>query len=157
MLISNSAETTRAIGRQLAAGLRAGDVVLLHGDLGAGKTTFAQGVADGLGVRDPVHSPTFTLVHEHPYGDGERTLRHLDLYRLRGPDDLRGFDYDEHVAPEDGVTLVEWPERAGALLPERYLVVAFEPAGGDRRRLRFAANAPAADAARWFAALRQET
>jgi tRNA threonylcarbamoyladenosine biosynthesis protein TsaE len=116
--VTASEEETQAIARELSATLRAGDVVLLSGDLGAGKTTFVRGLAEGLGI-DPreVSSPTFTLVHEYR-GDG-LTLYHADLYRLQraATDDL-GL---EEIGVKDGVLAIEWPDRlthelAGATL-----------------------------------------
>jgi len=116
--VTASEEETQAIARELSATLRAGDVVLLSGDLGAGKTTFVRGLAEGLGI-DPreVSSPTFTLVHEYR-GNG-LTLYHADLYRLQraATDDL-GL---EEIGVQDGVLAIEWPDRlthelAGATL-----------------------------------------
>jgi tRNA threonylcarbamoyladenosine biosynthesis protein TsaE len=136
--VTDSAEQTRELGARLGRLLRAGDVVLLHGDLGSGKTTLAQGIARGLGVRGYAHSPTFTLVAEHEgrTGDGEPIrLYHLDLYRLAGERDLDSFGWEDYLAPTDGVTVVEWPERAGSWLPEEYFLVRLEPVGADRRRL----------------------
>jgi tRNA threonylcarbamoyladenosine biosynthesis protein TsaE len=126
----------RAFGAELAASLTVGDVVLLHGDLGAGKTTLTQGIARALGIRGPVTSPTFTLVSEHrlpkPVRGIER-LYHLDLYRLNDPDELESIGYEDYLAPEDGVSIIEWPERAGNWLPDRALIVEILPAGEDRR------------------------
>jgi tRNA threonylcarbamoyladenosine biosynthesis protein TsaE len=126
----------RAFGAELAASLTVGDVVLLHGDLGAGKTTLTQGIARALGIRGPVTSPTFTLVSEHrlpkPVRGIER-LYHLDLYRLNDPDELESIGYEDYLAPEDGVSIIEWPERAGDWLPDRALIVEILPAGEDRR------------------------
>lgn len=137
-LISHGAEQTREIGARLGRRLRGGDVVLLHGDLGAGKTTLAQGIARGLGVADPVQSPTFTIVNEHAApavaGAVDR-LYHLDLYRLAGDADLDSVGLDDLLAPRDGVTLVEWPERAVDRLPAAYLLVRLDHAGEGKRRL----------------------
>jgi tRNA threonylcarbamoyladenosine biosynthesis protein TsaE len=113
-----SEEETQAIARELSTTLRAGDIVLLSGDLGAGKTTFVRGLAEGLGI-DPreVSSPTFTLVHEYR-GHG-LTLYHADLYRLeRAATDDLGL---EEIGVKDGVLAIEWPDRlthelAGATL-----------------------------------------
>ena len=105
---SNSERDTRAIAARVAASLKPGDVLLLAGDLGAGKTAFVRGLAEGLGV-DPgeVTSPTFTLVHE--YRGGRLPLIHIDLYRLERADlDEIGLDQD---LADQGVTAVEWPER----------------------------------------------
>jgi tRNA threonylcarbamoyladenosine biosynthesis protein TsaE len=163
-LVSNSAEQTREIGARLGRRLRTGDLVLLHGDLGAGKTTLAQGIARGLGVADPVQSPTFTLVNEHlaggngrpgDGGGGPLRLYHLDLYRLAGDDDLDSFGFDDYLAPVDGVALVEWPERAVARLPAAYLLVRLEPLGEGKRRLAIEA-VPADGRYAWLAELRRE-
>jgi tRNA threonylcarbamoyladenosine biosynthesis protein TsaE len=132
-------EAMRAFGADLAASLTVGDVLLLHGDLGAGKTTLTQGIARALGIRGPVTSPTFTLVSEHrlpkPVRGIER-LYHLDLYRLNDPDELESIGYEDYLAPEDGVSIIEWPERAGDWLPDRALIVEILPAGEDRRLVR---------------------
>ena len=138
VVVSRSPERTRELGVLLGRGARVGDVVLLHGDLGAGKTTLTQGIGEGLGVGEPVRSPTFTLVVEHdgrtPDGEPLR-LYHLDLYRLAGADDLDSFGFDAYLAPPDGITVIEWPERAGDALPAAYLLVALEPLAEDARRL----------------------
>lgn len=119
------------LGRELAANLTIGDVLMLHGDLGAGKTTLTQGVAEGLGIEGPVQSPTFTLVREHDAPT--MRLYHLDLYRLDDPDDLEDIGYEVYINPPDGVSLIEWPERAGDWLPERFTIIQIEHLGGDRR------------------------
>lgn len=133
--ITGSADETRAMGTRLGALLSTGDVVLLHGDLGAGKTTLAQGIiaADRPGV--PVPSPTFTLVNEYPATADRPALHHLDLYRLDGPDDLDSIGFDDLIATGAGIVLVEWPERLGPALPGDYLLVSIEPDGPDRRRI----------------------
>jgi tRNA threonylcarbamoyladenosine biosynthesis protein TsaE len=118
----------------LGSWLQSGDVVLLHGDLGAGKTTLTKGIARALGVRDTVASPSFALVNE--YALPQRRLFHLDLYRLDDPADLDGIGFAEMTSTEDGIALVEWPERAGTLLPDRYLLVEISYAGEARRSVR---------------------
>jgi len=126
----------RQLGMRLAEGLRAGDVLLLHGDLGAGKTTLTQGIAAGLRIPGPISSPTFGLVAEHEgtATDGSPVrLHHLDLYRLDDPSDLEGLGFDRFADPDDGITVIEWPERAIGWLPERYLLVAIAHEGPDER------------------------
>ena len=106
--ITSSEDETIATGRTLAASLKAGDVVLLTGNLGAGKTVFVRGLASGLGIDpDAVSSPTFTIVHE--YRGGRLTLYHADLYRLErtATEDI-GL---EELGVRDGVLAVEWPDR----------------------------------------------
>src|SRR5215207_11478826 len=112
VIIAESPAETAAIGEALAGCLRDGDVVLLHGDLGAGKTTLAKGIASALGVQDVVSSPSFSLVNEYETGLDAVVARlyHLDLYRLRSEGDLATIGFEDLVAPADGVTLVEWPE-----------------------------------------------
>lgn len=114
-----------AVGRAL---IGSGRTVLLSGEVGAGKTTLAQALARGLGVTVPVTSPTFTLVHEYPVPEG--VVRHLDLYRLSGPEALDALGWDELLAG-DAVTLVEWPERAeGRWPPGAWHVTLDIPADG---------------------------
>jgi tRNA threonylcarbamoyladenosine biosynthesis protein TsaE len=122
---------TRAVARALATTLVAGDIVLLRGDLGAGKTVFVKGLAEGLGLDpDAVTSPTFTLVHE--YGGGRLPLIHLDLYRLASTE-LDDVGFDPELAGR-GVVVVEWAERL-AHEPAGAVTVRIEDAGGDTRRI----------------------
>ena len=110
----HSVEETWAFAASLAERLQPGMVIALQGDLGAGKTTFMQGLGAALGVKRPVTSPTFTLSVEYP--TPRFKLVHMDLYRLTGPDDLLTIGYPEYL--ESGaVVAMEWPERAGDLLP----------------------------------------
>jgi tRNA threonylcarbamoyladenosine biosynthesis protein TsaE len=131
-----SPEATEAVGAAVGARLRPGDVVLVSGDLGAGKTTFVRGAARALGVEGPVTSPTFVvgILHEGAQGP----VAHLDLYRLAGLEDEDPGLLDPYVGPET-VTFVEWPERVaiGDLLGpvEPVLHVALRHAGGDEREI----------------------
>jgi tRNA threonylcarbamoyladenosine biosynthesis protein TsaE len=112
-ILTRSVDETRQVGARLAeALLRPGDLVVLAGPLGSGKTAFAQGVARGLGVTDPVVSPTFTIVREY---SGRLPLAHVDLYRLERLQELHDLGFDEIL--DDRVTLVEWGDAAGPLLP----------------------------------------
>lgn len=111
---TSSEEQTRQVAIRLAGRLTPGTVLLLHGDLGAGKTAFVRGLAEGLGFTDdPVSSPTFTLVHE--YAGGRIPLYHADLYRLPAGASLDDLGLDE--VAEDGVLAVEWPERLARDVP----------------------------------------
>jgi tRNA threonylcarbamoyladenosine biosynthesis protein TsaE len=140
-IVTHSPSETAAIGEALAGCLREGDVLLLHGDLGAGKTTLAKGIASALGVEEVVSSPSFALVNEYDTGlvAAVTRLYHLDLFRLQSEDDLASIGFDDFMAPADGITVVEWPERASAALPERFLLVEIESVGPGSRRLRVAA------------------
>jgi len=128
--VTRSESETVALGRALAADLVPGDVVLLEGDLGAGKTALARGLAGGLGVAEgEVRSPTFTLVN--PYR-GRVTVHHIDLYRIEKPSDLEELGLEEILGGE-GVAIVEWAERLGAWRPKRALVVRIMDRGGTER------------------------
>lgn len=131
---TESSSETERLGELIGAWLRPGDVVLLHGDLGAGKTTLTKGIARALGVQDTVSSPSFALVNEYAL-PGFR-LFHLDLYRLNDPTDLESIGFAELTSTEDGIAIVEWPERASAMLPDRYLLVEITYAGEGRRNVR---------------------
>ncbi len=125
-------EAMQQWGEAVGRALRLGDVLLLSGDLGAGKTTLSQAICRGLGVTEPVTSPTFTVVHEYVGAVGP--VRHLDLYRLRSARELDTLGWDEHVGG-DAVVLVEWPERAAGRLPEGawHLRLESTPSGSARR------------------------
>lgn len=122
-------EDTRSLGEELGRLLMAGDLICLYGELGAGKTTFVQGLAKGLGVREKyVTSPTFSLVNEY---NGPLRLFHIDLYRLSSPDELEDIGFSEY--PGGGVAAVEWPERAEGELPAERLDIRFEAGEGELR------------------------
>ena len=128
-----TAEETRAVGRALAVGLTGGGILSLEGPLGAGKTTFVQGLADGLGCAlDAVSSPTFTLVHE--YEGGRLPLFHLDLYRLDSAEELAALGFDDLVGAPN-VVAIEWGDKFPEALPPhtRRLVFSIE---GDSRQIR---------------------
>jgi tRNA threonylcarbamoyladenosine biosynthesis protein TsaE len=126
-----TAEATRQFGRQLAGRLRAGDLVILGGELGAGKTTLVQGLGEGLGVRGPVTSPTFIIARVHPSLGGGPALVHVDAYRLNGLDRLEELDdLDLDADLEASVTVVEWGEGVAERLSPDRLEVRLERARG---------------------------
>lgn len=139
LLTTRGVAQTRRLGRRLAALLRAGDVLLLQGDLGAGKTALAQGIGQGLGAATPVTSPTFVLLARHdPAREGGLPLFHADLYRLTEPEEVAELALAEQAA--EGVLLVEWPERGIEALPVGHLLVRIEPGPTEEeRRLTFVA------------------
>jgi tRNA threonylcarbamoyladenosine biosynthesis protein TsaE len=104
---------TQALGARIAGGLRVGDAVALQGDLGAGKTTLARAILEGLGVTEDVPSPTFTLVQQ--YETPKLAVRHYDFYRIEDPSELNELGLDE--ALDEGAVLIEWPEKAPNVLP----------------------------------------
>jgi tRNA threonylcarbamoyladenosine biosynthesis protein TsaE len=125
-LATESAQQTRALGEAVAALLSPGDVVSLTGDLGAGKTTLIQGLAGGLGVREPVLSPTFTLVREYK---GRLHVYHLDVYRLDRIQDVLDLGFEE-MLDEGGVVLIEWGDVIEAVMPEAHLQIELTLAAG---------------------------
>ncbi|MBU4534211.1 MAG: tRNA (adenosine(37)-N6)-threonylcarbamoyltransferase complex ATPase subunit type 1 TsaE [Eubacteriales bacterium] len=132
-LTSNSPKETREIGRTLGPLLEPGDILCLYGQLGAGKTALAQGVALGLDIEGPVTSPTFILINEY---EGRLPLYHFDAYRLEGAADFALLGYEEYFYDE-GVSLVEWADRVTEVLPRERLDIEIEADGEERRRLCF--------------------
>jgi tRNA threonylcarbamoyladenosine biosynthesis protein TsaE len=130
-VVTRSVEETRALGEELGRDvLVAGDVVVLTGELGTGKTALAQGVGRGLAVDGPVVSPTFTLVREY---DGRVHLCHVDLYRLDRMQEIHDLGLEEHL--DDSVTLIEWGEVAVAALPSDRLEVRLTAGAGPDERI----------------------
>jgi tRNA threonylcarbamoyladenosine biosynthesis protein TsaE len=123
---------TEALGAEIAAALNRGDVVLVRGELGAGKTTLVRGAARALGVRDPVTSPTFAIGHRY-LGSGV-TVAHLDLYRLAGLHSEEPALLEDYLAP-DAIAFVEWPQEGSPELREARLAVTLSHLGRDRRRI----------------------
>ena len=112
--VSTSERETTSYGERIASQLKGGEVIALIGGLGAGKTTLAKGIARGLGVVDEVVSPSFTLIQQY---EGRLALTHIDLYRLDGAEDFEMIGGEEFLYT-DGVTLIEWAEKIGDLLPK---------------------------------------
>jgi tRNA threonylcarbamoyladenosine biosynthesis protein TsaE len=132
---TRSREDTEALGERIGRAARAGDVIALWGELGAGKTTLVRGIARGLGI-DPreVTSPTFIIVHEHE--GGRLPLFHVDMYRV-SPAETGSIGWEEALASA-GVTAIEWPDRVERTLPADRIDVRIEHAGGSERRIRIA-------------------
>jgi tRNA threonylcarbamoyladenosine biosynthesis protein TsaE len=136
-IISRSTEQTRRVGIRLGALLKPGDVICLVGDLGAGKTTFVQGIAAGWGSLDPVTSPTFVLVNVYRRIDGQR-LHHLDAYRISGASEAEDLDLDTFL--EKGPLVVEWADRIRAALPSEHLWATLKWVDESQRDLVFSAR-----------------
>ncbi len=112
-----SAEETQELGKQLAQQLQPGSVCALIGDLGVGKTVFTQGIAQGLGITEPVCSPTFTILQV--YEEGRMPFYHFDVYRIADPEEMEELGYEEYFYG-DGFTMVEWADRIAELMPASY-------------------------------------
>jgi len=135
-LISTSPEMTRRIGAGLAAGLSPGDLIGLEGELGAGKTVFTQGLAEGLGCSEPATSPSFVLIHIYA---GRIRLAHVDLYRLSSIE-AEELGLEEYLIEAAGV--VEWAERLSGLKPDLWVKFSFADSEPQARRLEFSAFSP---------------
>ena len=132
MAVTNSAAETRELGARLAEKLKAGDVVLLEGELGAGKSELARGVAKGLGVQETVTSPSFTILNV--YESGRIPLYHFDWYRLESEEELYELGMDEYLGG-NGVALVEWPGRCPEAVPGDCLLIRIAAEGENTRRI----------------------
>ncbi len=131
-IVSHSEKETAALAEKLVAALRSGDVMVLQGELGAGKTEFVRGLAAALELDpDSVNSPSYTIVNEYP---GPRPLYHFDLYRLGDPSELYEIGWDDYLG-RDGLIAVEWGERAGDMLPSRYYLLKFRIVSESEREI----------------------
>ncbi|MBR5475085.1 MAG: tRNA (adenosine(37)-N6)-threonylcarbamoyltransferase complex ATPase subunit type 1 TsaE [Lachnospiraceae bacterium] len=122
-MISRSPEETFALGEKMGREAMPGKVYCLNGDLGVGKTVFTQGFSKGLGIEEPVNSPTFTIVQV--YEEGRIPLYHFDVYRLGDPEEIEEIGYEEYFFGE-GVCLIEWPERIEDYIPEHAVTITIE-------------------------------
>ncbi len=130
---TSSAEETLTIGKNIGEKLKGGEVILLIGELGTGKTIFVRGLARGVGVKsiDEITSPTFTIIHQH---DGRFTLYHVDLFRITCVEELYNLGLEE-IMSGSNIVAIEWAERLGVLTPKRCIKVYFQHLGGDKRSL----------------------
>jgi tRNA threonylcarbamoyladenosine biosynthesis protein TsaE len=129
---TSDSRQTEALGAKLAGALRPGDIVLVRGELGAGKTTLVRGAARALGVSDAVTSPTFAIGHR--YRGSDVTVSHLDLYRLAGLGEEEPALLDDYLGP-GRIAFVEWPQEASVELRDARVVVTLTHQGGERRRI----------------------
>ncbi len=131
---TRSPEETEALAARIARETAPGTIFLLRGDLGAGKTAFTRGFARGLGILEPVSSPTFTIVQEYAFGDS-RMLYHMDLYRIADSDAALAFGIDDFLFDRNAICLIEWPERAEDLYPADAVNVEIEHTAEENRRI----------------------
>ena len=137
--ITHSEYETEAFGRELAGRLKAPAVLCLYGDLGAGKTALVRGLAEGLGIRAQVSSPTFTIVNEYA---GRPELIHFDMYRLQGADELFDIGWEDYLR-RDAILAVEWSENVPGALPEERLELRLSGSGNEPRSVEAEALGPA--------------
>jgi len=140
-IISHSVDQTRRLGARLGALLRAGDIICLSGDMGAGKTVFAAGIGKGWGAKNPLTSPTFNLIHQHSREKDSQRLFHLDCYRLESAADAEQIGLDDVLAGR-GPVIFEWPEHIESILPKERLWIELRILEPTRRNFIFEAAGP---------------
>ncbi|MEX2012886.1 MAG: tRNA (adenosine(37)-N6)-threonylcarbamoyltransferase complex ATPase subunit type 1 TsaE [Candidatus Levyibacteriota bacterium] len=136
--ISNNFAETQSIGKQLGRDLKQGTVIALYGELGAGKTTFVQGMAKSLGVKNRILSPTFIIVRKYKIDDKRLKIKdfyHIDLYRIENEKGLEGLGIEEVLSDKDAIVAIEWAEKLKSKLPKKRLDVYFEDLGEDKRKI----------------------
>ncbi|MCL5411529.1 MAG: tRNA (adenosine(37)-N6)-threonylcarbamoyltransferase complex ATPase subunit type 1 TsaE [Patescibacteria group bacterium] len=140
--ISHSAEETKKFAQEFAQKLQGGEVIALIGNLGGGKTTFTQGLAEGLGIKQRVLSPTFVLMRSYPFKKGGKslTLYHLDLYRLEKSKEAKALGLEEIWSDPKNVVLIEWAEKIKSLLPEKTIEIRFEYLEENERKISYNPN-----------------
>ncbi|MFC1640655.1 tRNA (adenosine(37)-N6)-threonylcarbamoyltransferase complex ATPase subunit type 1 TsaE [Patescibacteria group bacterium] len=136
-MITNSDKETIAQAKKFAKKLDGGDVVVLTGDLGGGKTTFVRGLAEGLGLQGPVTSPTFVIMQIYKGGANKPTLHHFDLYRIDDEEELRDVGFDDYMEDEESIVVVEWGEKFPAMIPKRAKNILFKNLGAEKREIVF--------------------
>lgn len=134
-MTTKSAQETQEFGKELAQSMQGGEVILLSGDLGAGKTTFMQGFAEGLGISQRIISPTFIIMRSYDIGGKVQTLYHIDLYRTESEADLEGLGIREILHDKNAVVAIEWPEKLHSLLPEKRIEIKLQTMGEEERKI----------------------
>lgn len=136
-ITTNSAEETYEYGKKIAAHFRGGDILLLIGELGAGKTTLMKGLAVGLGVESDVTSPTFTLMnHYSTHNHAIKNLVHIDTYRLKEEFELKDIGVEDYLCEPDSLCVIEWPEKISGLLKnKKTIIITIEHSGENKRKV----------------------
>ncbi len=133
VFLSKNAEETQEFAQKFAKKVANGGVILLYGNLGAGKTTFVQGLAKGLGIQKRIISPTFIIVRS--YESQTKDFYHVDLYRLQQEKEIEGLGLVELIKNPDNIIAIEWPERLGLLMPKKRIEIRFELLGENERKI----------------------
>ncbi|MFA6424027.1 MAG: tRNA (adenosine(37)-N6)-threonylcarbamoyltransferase complex ATPase subunit type 1 TsaE [Candidatus Magasanikbacteria bacterium] len=136
-IITNSQEETYEFGKELAGQFRGGDILLLNGELGTGKTTLMKGLADGLGVKVEVSSPTFTLMNHYPTKNHSvKNLVHIDTYRLKDEHELKDIGIEDYLCEPESLCVIEWPEKLSGLLKnKKTFTITIEHLGENKRKI----------------------
>ncbi|HSX08942.1 MAG TPA: tRNA (adenosine(37)-N6)-threonylcarbamoyltransferase complex ATPase subunit type 1 TsaE [Candidatus Saccharimonadales bacterium] len=136
-IVTNTFEETQQVGLTFAKELRGGEVIALYGNLGAGKTTFMQGLAKGLGITRNIISPTFIIMRTYEVSNNDiRTLYHLDLYRIENDEQAVDLGLNDLMGEKDNIVAIEWPDKIENILPEKRINIYFEYLGDDKREIR---------------------
>lgn len=141
-MTTKSAQETREFGKEFAQSMQGGEIILLSGDLGAGKTTFMQGFAEGLGISQRIISPTFIIMRSYDIGGKVQTLYHIDLYRTESEADLEGLGIREILHDKKAVVAIEWPEKLGSMLPEKRIEIRLETISENERKISLTLRVP---------------
>lgn len=134
-IITHNPEETKVLGKQLAEEVGSGGIVCLYGDLGAGKTTFTQGLLESLGAKGPYTSPTFVIMKEYKINDAAR-IYHVDAYRI-GVDDLETIGWDEIVNNSQNIVIIEWPENIEPAIPTKAVRIHFQWLSENERKISY--------------------
>lgn len=137
-IVSHSSEETKKFAQQLAANLKGGEVIALKGDLGAGKTTFTQGLAKGLGIKERIQSPTFVLLKEHEVKSKKlkvKSLIHIDCYRLKSANDALSIGLTDYLSKRDTICVIEWAEKIKKILPKNTIYIKLEHIKENSRKI----------------------
>ena len=142
-ILSKSSQATIDLGKKFSKILRGGDIIIFSGELGGGKTTFISGLADGLGIRENLSSPSFTILNQ--YNAGKLKLVHIDFYRLDGIDEFDNIGLDDHVYDDSAVLCIEWGEKIKQYIKKDYLTISFnyiieDEDSMNRRIIRFSSS-----------------
>ena len=130
---TNSAEETKELAFKLAKNIKGGDIICLYGQLGSGKTTFVQGLVNGLGIKDKVQSPTFVVMRF--YGK-KLQVAHIDLYRLESKEEVENLGLEEYFGNKDTVCVIEWPELLEDVLPSKTIRIRFDYLSKSKRKIK---------------------
>lgn len=133
---SYSLNQTQQIAQNLAQQIKVGTIIALYGDLGAGKTTFTQGLAQGLGIKDKIISPTFILFRSYPIPNTKGQLVHIDLYRLESLDQIQSLGIKEVLENPQNIVVIEWAEKLGNLLPKQILKISLKALAESTREIK---------------------
>jgi len=138
-VVTKSAQETQALGEKIGNNLKGGEILALYGELGSGKTTFLQGLAKGLGIKERILSPTFIMMRQYPLAINHQpsimNFYHIDLYRIENEKDIEGLGLEEIWSDPKNIIAIEWAEKIKKVLPKKRIDIFFEYVEGEERRI----------------------